>query len=628
MALPIIERPLYGRIQLETTATSGAFSWVDQTTYMTSASYSEGRSQLMLGDVGPEIGVLTASFKNMATVPTSGDYVRIRRYGTTEYAFTGYIQDVSQRIVFDSSVSLTTPLTITTITALDWVGLLTQVQINGIDGRDAVGAVDAAHYMEDRARALNYQFDTSGATELVEVTTYGAGSNLIAVTDYSGTIADHLDLASRSTDSYWFGNHIIPTNATTGRDKMVSYRKWSTNVSTGKTFTDVAGSAGQLHYTEIDFESSSANVTNVLELTNRARVKGSATYFTKLAGANEQNWIDINGTRQVTGIVNEEFWIASDATSKTTYGARVGQIETCRDMPAVQIPSSIDVGNLISNPSLEYDDTGWTAAGTTNSKGRRRIPSFTAANGLWAYRLRAQTLATTQNATYQGGESDGIPVVAGQYFYVKASCARDTTSRTDVRALIRIQWYNDDEGLISSNVGATVALTTANTWYTPFVLAVAPANAVRANVQMTFDRSGGGNIAVGDMAWVDAVWMVRCDSSGTGLGGISYFDGDSANTSGACYMWTGEVGLSQTVVLENTVASLGSTLVSRFSTTSIRATRIRWNAQEDLTAVSSLVVGNTISLVYKGTTTTYRIIGIQGNVSQERYMVDYYLWKV
>jgi hypothetical protein len=60
----------------------------------------------------------------------------------------------------------------------------------------------------------------------------------------------------------------------------------------------------------------------------------------------------------------------------------------------------------------------------------------------------------------------------------------------------------------------------------------------------------------------------------------------------------------------------------------MRASRIRWNAQEDLTAVSSLVVGSTISLVYKSTTTTYRIVGIDGTVDPDRYMIDYYLAKV
>lgn len=625
----IVEKPLYGLIQVETTAISGAFSWVDQTQYMTSAFYAEGVNEVTVGVVGPQIGTFTASFKNISVVPSSGDYVRLRRNGTTEYAFTGYIQDVSQRIVFEPSVSYTTPVTITTITALDWVGLLTQVQVNGIDGRDSGGtALSAAHWMEDRARALNYQFDTSGATELIEVTTYGAGTLQLSCTDFSGTIADHLDLAARSTDSYWFGNHIIPTNATTGRDKMVTYRKWATNVATGKTFTDVAGSAGHLHYTEIDFESSSANVVNTLNITNRALVKPTWSGFTKIAGGNEQNVVNINDTRLVNGQMNDEMWISKNATSITAYGNRVMDIETNLDTPIFQLPTSIEMGNHIANPSLDYDDSGYSGSGGATPRARRRQPSFGSFVGQWALRGRVTAAAGNILLNYAGGESDGIPVTATQYYYFKCAAARDTTSRTDLTAQARITWYDDSEAVLSTSSGTAVNLTTANTWYQPFVLAQAPANAVRAQVSVQYVRSGAGNHTVGDMVWLDGLWMVRCDSAGTGLSGTTYFDGDSANTSSVCYMWLGEVGLSQSIVLSNYVDTLGTTLTTRFGTSSMRAKRIRWNAQEDLTAVTSLTVGNTISLVYKGTTTTYRIVGINGDISQERYMIDYYLWKV
>lgn len=631
MTLPIIEEPLYGRIQFETTSTSGAFSWVDQTQYLTSTSYTEGRSQIMVGDVGPEVGTLTASFKNMATVPASGDYVRIRRYGTTEYAFTGYVQDVSQRIVFDRSVSLTTPLTITTIVCLDWVGLLTQFPINGIDGRNAAGTfLSGAHTIADRARSLNYEYDTTGATELIEITTVSALQNL-AVTDFQGTIADHLDLACRSIDAYWWGNHIIPTNATTGRDKMVSYRGWSSNSSSGKTFTDVAGSAGQLHYTEIDFTSSSANVSNVINLTNRARIRPPEAYFTRLGGSNEQAVIPINNNRSVIGIVNEEVWTSKDATSVTNYGARVADLETNVDTPVFVIPTSIELGNLIANPSLDYDDSGFSSTGSSATvRTRRRGPGASQVPyiGDWALRSRVTVAGAQVTASYSGGESDGIPVAAGQYFYFKASAARDTTSRTDVTATAKIEWFDETETFISRSTGTTVPLTTAGTWYQPFVLGLAPAGAVRATVNISFNRSGGGNHSVGDQLWTDALFMTRCNSTGGGLTGVYYFDGDTVNTSAVMYAWIGDVGNSQTVVLENYVDDLGTTLTSRFSTTSMRATRIRWNAQEDLTAVSSLSVGKTISLTYKGTTATYRIIGLQADITQERYMVDYYLWKV
>jgi hypothetical protein len=108
----------------------------------------------------------------------------------------------------------------------------------------------------------------------------------------------------------------------------------------------------------------------------------------------------------------------------------------------------------------------------------------------------------------------------------------------------------------------------------------------------------------------------------------SYFDGDTPWSSSYGYFWTGGVGTSVSGKIGNWVDELASLILTKYSTTSLRVSRIRWNAQEDLTSVPALSVGKTISLIYKGTTTTYRIVGIDGNVDPERYMIDYYLQKV
>jgi hypothetical protein len=79
--------------------------------------------------------------------------------------------------------------------------------------------------------------------------------------------------------------------------------------------------------------------------------------------------------------------------------------------------------------------------------------------------------------------------------------------------------------------------------------------------------------------------------------------------------------------VENNIDDVANKFLAKYSTTSMRASRIRWNAQEDLASVSSLTVGKTISLVYKGTTTTYQIVGIDGNIDNDRYMIDYNLVK-
>jgi hypothetical protein len=277
---------------------------------------------------------------------------------------------------------------------------------------------------------------------------------------------------------------------------------------------------------------------------------------------------------------------------------------------------------------LEYSDDGWAVEGSAAGVSRRRVPSFSAKNGSWALRTRIKTAGAQIRPIFSGGESDSIPVTGSQWYYLKMSAARDTPSRTDMRFNVTIRWRDEDENVISTSAGSNVALTTAATWYDAFVLAQAPAGAVRAQVMCVMDRSGGANITVGDVLWTDAVWMMECDSSGTTMSGITYFDGDTLTATGLAYTWSGQVAASQSLGLENTFKTVADTLATRFGSTSIRATRIRWNAQESLSSVSSLVVGKTLSLVYKGTTTTYRIIGITGDISPERYMIDYYLWKI
>jgi hypothetical protein len=189
-----------------------------------------------------------------------------------------------------------------------------------------------------------------------------------------------------------------------------------------------------------------------------------------------------------------------------------------------------------------------------------------------------------------------------------------------MRALLTLRWYDDNENLISSSNTANYNISSANTWQVVFGGLVAPANAVRATMEMLFTRSGGGNISVGDILWTDSWYLSPTDPG-------FLWDGDSPNTVSHIFGWTGGVGSSPSYRVNNDVDNLARAILAKYSTTSMRATRIRWNAQEQLSAIPALSVGKSISLVYKGTTTTYRIVGIDGSVDPSRYMIDYYLIK-
>jgi len=619
MALPIIEQPLYGEMLIETAAWTTPFTWVNRTANLVAGiRYSEGGRPGTPGQTTTDVGTLTATFSNLSTVPVVGNLVRISFSKFAGYAFTGYIQDVSQRIVFDNSVSLNTPITLTTIMCSDWVGYISQFQAVGAGGFLADGTpITVSDYeWESRVVALNRIIDSSGSTVLIQGVTDNDGYNL-GDTDLVGSLSEHLDfMATTNPDSFWYGQHNLPTNKTTGRTHLVRVDDSTTIQSSGKTFTDVAGSSGQLHYVEIDFENSSQNVANTIVVNNTSRLHIGDAEVTRIGGFNEENYVVVNKSN-VVGILDQTTHTRTDATSITTYGIRQAQFDTNATV------STGTVFNLITNPSMEYSDDGYS--GIANAKVRRRQPSqdanpFAAYVGLWAMRARQSTAAANTRIQFSGGEADGIPVVAGTTYYFKGYGARGTVSRTDMRASMTVDWFNDDETSISTSSTGDVNLTTANTWYLLSSSATAPAGAVRATLRMTFSRTGGGNITVGDRLWADAFMLSKSSDS--------YFDGDVATNNSNIYGWTGGVGASPSFKTTNIVDQLSQQFVNLYSTTSMRATRIRWNAQEQLSAIPALSVGKTISLVYKGTTTTYRIIGIDGNVDPERYMIDYYLVKV
>lgn len=619
----INEKPIFGQMILSTAAW-GTTSFVDHTSAVVGTiNYSRGGRVGLPGDSQTQVGTLTATMRNVATPPAVGDVVRLRRQGPGEYAFIGYVQDVSQRIVFDSTVSYKTPVTLTTITCLDWVGYVSQFQAVGAAGLSAGTFVPEDNYnFQSRARFLNNVIDPTNATQMILAT--GTGGNLwVGDTDYVGTFSDHLDLLATTSNAYWYSTNVLPTNNTTGRYGLVIIRDLASAPSSGKTFTDAVGTAGQLHYTEIDLESSSQNVANTIVVNNKSLITTTsptvplfnAQLITQIGGGNRKNYNIVNGV-EVVNVPYEQTWSGSDATSISTYGNRATEINT-------NLAGLVDAANLISNPSAEYSDAGYN--GGANVIVRRRkpkdmSPAWSAYAGEWAIRIRQQSANQTGTILFQGAESDGTPVIAGNVYFSEVRAARGTPSRTDLRARLQILWLNDSETVISTLSGSLFNLTVANAWYQMGAAGTAPAGATRAQMNIQFSRSGGGNISAGDFAWCDALQLSENN--------VAYLDGDMANTNSEIYLWTGEVGLSPSFKINNTLDDTINTYLARYSTTSNRVTRIRWNVQEDITAMSALQVGSTTQITFKGTTTTYRIVGIDGAVSTNRYMIDYYLEKV
>ena len=615
--MPIIERAIFGQMTLETSAWTTPFSWVDRTANVVNGiNYSLGGRVGLPGESQVDVGTLNATFRNLATVPVVGDIVRLRRTGTTEYAFTGYVQDVSQRIVFDDSVSYTTPVTLTTINCLDWVGYISQFQAIGVGGLSAAFVKQTNYPVGSRARALNNIIDPTNATQTI--TASGSGiPDTIGDTDVVGTFSDHLDLAAATQNLYWYGSNVLPTNKTTGRTGLVQIRTLASAPSSGETFTDAVGTAGQLHYVDLSLESSSQNVANTIVLNNYARITSLVPEVTKIGGANLAYYGVVNGLEVISADYTST-WTGSDATSVTTYGNRATEIST-------NLAGLIEDYNLVGNPSMEYGDDGWS---TGADRMARRKPldtsnPFAAYDGEWAVRYRLAASATTPSFRYSGSENDGIPVVAGQDYVFQCAGARGLNTSSNTRFRCYIEWQSASGGVISRSNGARITTTNAYEWYVETSIDTAPANAERAIVGIEFDRASG-SFSAGDQLWLDGALLRKSVSGAL----VTYFDGDTPGTTASLFLWTGELGLSPSLRVTNNLDDTIATYLARYANTSNRITRIRWNAQEDMTAVGNMFVGSTIEVTFKGTTTTHRIVGIDGSIDPDRYMIDYYLEKV
>jgi hypothetical protein len=618
--MPIIEKPIYGQMTLETAAWSTPFTWVDRSAALVQGvNYSSGGRVGLPGQSQTDVGTLNATFKDLVTPPVVGDLVRLKRTGVLAYAWIGYVQDVSQRIVFDDSVSYTTPVVLTTINCLDWVGYVSQFEAVGVGGLAATTfAVQTSYPYQSRARALNNVLDATNATQLIAFDSTSATS-IIGDTKMVGTFSDHLDLVARTQNLYWYARNVLPTNKTSGRTGLVTIRPLSTAPSSGKTFTDAVGTSGQLHYTEIDFESSSQNVANTIIVNNSAVITGIPTIgfeVSLIGGGNVPNYNVVNN-KEVVSVPYETTWEQEDATSIGTYGNRASQFDT-------NLAGIVQDLNLVGNPSMEYGDEGWDTG--ANRMARRKpadnsIP-FTPYHGEWAIRYRLAATASSPSFRYSGSEKDGIPIVAGTDYMFQAAGARHAT-QANIRVRAYIEWQDSAGSVISTASGSRTNVTNRHQWYVVGVTGTAPANAERAIVGLEFDRASG-SFSAGDQLWLDGALM-RKSASATP---VTYFDGDDPSDTSFEYLWTGELGLSPTFKVTNNLDNTATTYLTRYANTSNRITRIRWNAQEDLTAVAALTVGDTTDIIYDGTTTTHRIVGIDGNISTTRYMIDYYLEKV
>lgn len=391
----------------------------------------------------------------------------------------------------------------------------------------------------------------------------------------TGNLVDHFDLATQSVGAHWW---VDKTNVT-------QFAQDFNYVVPSATFSDVV-SSGNVYYTNIETGYDTQDIVNQIVLTNSGVRRA-------IQGGSELEAYDVE-------------WVDSDSTSIGNWGARSFDLDT-------NLQTTVVAQNLQENPSFETDNFAYA---TTNWSNTRENPAldasgaWSAKNGTWAIRSRNTTGAgLTINIT----DNRTVPVVVGTTYYAIAWGGHSNSS--SARGRISFEWYNDSAGLISTTYGSYVTWTTQRTWYKMTGSGTAPAGAVSVRMSIAADRSTGAVWASGTKVWGDAFYLGTVNVT-------DYFDGNIADTTAYLYSWDGTINNSSSTKYTNILDTRTGELLTRFANPVVRVKNLTWNTAQNPTLAYQLDIGSLIIITFKGTTTTYRIVGIQHDITPERWMME------
>lgn len=178
--------------------------------------------------------------------------------------------------------------------------------------------------------------------------------------------------------------------------------------------------------------------------------------------------------------------------------------------------------NLIKNPSMETNVTGWTGAGGVLTR------STTTAQ-VGAASLRVQ--ATGGDATiWTAYGTAGIPVSPGQAYTASCYAKAGTVARGFDISII---WWDAAGDFIDQDHGTSAALNLLTFTRMSVVGATAPVGAAYASVQVE-----SGSPLNGELYYFDAFLFEKSATLG------AYFDGATAAAGTKTYAWTGTAQLS------------------------------------------------------------------------------------
>jgi len=589
--------PLYGDVTIEVADNTAVTpTWVNVSADLLNVTATRGGERTIAGEAETQVGQLSAMFNDLTTMPLVGWWVRVRIQGSNIWA--GFVNDVNTVTVFDDN----TPglsYEVTTLSCSDWVALTANVTKEG-----SVTYPMTSVYGINMTAAEAFDGFNNAISTAYDLIAYDPDYTIheVGETDVVATVAEHIDLVNSSifTDGgRWYSTTLAPTtnHAPAGGIQAALYE----TAGSVPLFTDQASG---LRYTDIVVENSARNVSNIITLDNRSMIRAS--------------------NNPKLRVFADEPWTVSNATSVALYGERRADVPT-RVQSVFNLHNLKRDINLCWNPNAEYDTNGYLVDSSASTNIRRFKPSdeatpFDAYDGDYALRRTFLVAGPNTNIMYNGDGGEGIKVTAGYGYKFLVRGARYTTA-TDAQIRADIIWYDDNGAVISTITGTPVTMTNIRTWYAASHSGTAPATAVTAKIRATFLRSGGTNFAIGAKLYADAFTFQEVTSL---TDTITYFSGDTEDTTGFLYSWFGQPGWSESGRFVNYLQYVGELRTDTYSDTTRQAVEVRWNAADDFTAAAALDLYQQVRVrnanVAAGVEQLFLIVGMQWEITTETIM--------
>lgn len=397
----------------------------------------------------------------------------------------------------------------------------------------------------------------------------------------TASLMDHFDLATQSVGAYWWVDKLNETNFAQDFNYVLPLG----------TFSDVVAD-GNLYYTDIQTAYDTTAVINEITF-NNAGVKDNGYGDTELEGY-EVEWVD------------------SDAGSITDWGARSVSLDT-------NLRTTVSAQNLFPYPSFENLQS---ETDTTNffysieQPAKDSTGAWSAYNGSVAFRAYNKTSAGTSVAISYDHRMD---VTAGTTYYGIGYAATSGTPNT--RARYRVQWYDDANAIIATSYGSYVSLTSYKTWYKTTISIAAPANSTYGRIGISYDRSTGAAFGATSKQWADGMYFGTTNVT-------DWFDGNTTDTTTYIYSWDGTNNRSTSTRYDNVLDTRTGELLAEFADPIVRVSSLKWNTAQNPIVAVNLDIGSLIIITFKGTTDTYRVVGISHDITPDRWMMELQVAKV